>query len=53
LACIGLFSLLFISDIFAAWEKKPEFRWLELYRADLRDSDHRFYANRLSAAFNF
>jgi len=44
---------LFISCAFASWDKKPEFRWTQLYRYDLRQDNHRLYNNRLALAFSY
>jgi len=44
--------LLFFSSIgFAGWDRKPEFRFNQLYRFDLRKHDHQLYTNRISAGF--
>lgn len=49
----GLFFLgLFISSVFACWDRRPQFRWMQLYRYDLRQDKHQLYTNRLSATFN-
>jgi hypothetical protein len=53
LILIHLFLLLFFSVSFAAWDKKPEFRWGQLYRYDLRQDNHQLYTNRLSATFTY
>jgi len=49
------FVLLFswFSFAFAGWDKKPEFRWTQLYRYDIRQDNHQLYNNRISAAFNY
>ena len=44
---------LFTSGAFAVWDKKPEFRWQQLYRYDLRQNNHQLYTNRLSLIFNY
>lgn len=49
----GLVLLLFASVAFAAWNKKPEFRWQQLYRYDLRQDNHQLYVNRLSMALGY
>lgn len=49
---IILFCLIF-SLAFAGWDKKPEFRWQQFYRYDLRQHDHRSHTNRFSLAFNY
>lgn len=48
---IALF-LLSVSSVFAAWGKKPEIRWQQVYRYDLRQHDQQLYTNRLSLTFN-
>jgi hypothetical protein len=50
---ISLFLLLFVSTLFAAWDKKPEFRWTQTYHYDSRQHNHRLYNNRFSAAFTY
>ncbi|MCM8796160.1 MAG: hypothetical protein NC928_05710 [Candidatus Omnitrophica bacterium] len=37
----------------ASWEKKPQLRLAELCHVDLNDSDDQFYAQHLSATFNY
>ena len=49
----GLSLLLFFAFSFAGWEKKPEFRWQQLYHYDLRQDNHQLYTNRLSLTFNY
>jgi len=49
----GLFLLSFICVASAVWDKKPEFRFNQLYRFDLRQQNHQLYTNRLSAAFTY
>lgn len=44
---------LFTSGAFAVWDKRPEFRWQQLYRYDLRQKNHQLYTNRLSLIFNY
>lgn len=44
---------LFISSVFAYWDKKPQFRWMQLLRYDTRHADHNLYTNHLSATFNY
>lgn len=44
---------LLISSVFAHWDKKPQFRWTQLLRYDLRHNDHNLYTNHLSASFNY
>jgi len=46
-------SLLTFSLCFAGWDKKPQFRWMQLYHYDLRQADHELYTNRLSLVFNY
>jgi hypothetical protein len=46
-----LLLLSFISAALAGWDKKPEFRWNQLYRYDPRHSNHQLYTNRISSAF--
>jgi hypothetical protein len=53
LACLALFLLFAISPAIAAWEKKPEFRWSQLYHYDTRETGHSLYTNRLSAMFTY
>jgi hypothetical protein len=48
---VGLFLLSFISAVSAGWDRKPEFRFNQLYRFDLRKHDHQLYTNRISAGF--
>lgn len=48
-----LFLGLLVSAVFASWNKKPQIRWTQLYRHDLRDKDQELYANRLSATFSY
>ena len=48
----GLLLLLPALPVFAAFDKKPEFRWQQLYRSDFNREDHYLYSNRFSAAFN-
>ena len=48
----GLLLLLPALPVFAAFDKKPEFRWQQLYRSDFNREDHYLYTNRFSAAFN-
>lgn len=50
---IGLFLFSLFSPVFAAWDKKPEFRWRQLYRYDLRQDNHRLYTDRISLAFDY
>jgi len=49
----GLFLLLAFLTAFATWDKKPEFRWEQLYRYDLRQDKHQLYTNRISSTFNY
>lgn len=53
----GLIALILIlfsfSTSFAVWDKKPEFRWIQLYRYDSREDNHQLYTNRLSFTFNY
>lgn len=51
--CCGLFTLSVALSAFASWNKKPEFRWQQLYRYEMRRNRHRLYNNRLSATFNY
>ena len=53
LAGVGLFLLLFIAIVFAAWDKKPQFRWEQLYHYDLRQHNHQLFTNRVSLTFNY
>jgi len=48
-----LILLLSFSTVFAVWDKKPELRWLTLYRLDDRRSHDSLYINRVSAMFDF
>ena len=50
---VVLFLGLLVSAVFASWNKKPQIRWMQLYRHDLRDEDQELYANRLSATFSY
>jgi hypothetical protein len=52
-ALTSLSLLLFFAFSYAGWEKKPEFRWQQLYRYDLRQDGHQLYVNRLSLIFNY
>lgn len=49
----GLFLLLAFLTAFATWDKKPEFRWEQLYRHDMRQDNHELYTNRISSTFNY
>ncbi len=53
LVWVSLFLLLLISITFAGWSKKPEFRWTQLYRYDLRQDNHQLWTNRLSSTFDY
>lgn len=44
---------LFISSVFACWDKKPVFRWTQLLRYDTRQSNNQLYTQRLLATFNY
>lgn len=48
-----LFLLLFVFPAFAFLDKKPEFRFSQFYRYDLRQDNHQLYSNRLSLTFNY
>lgn len=48
----GIFLSLISLSAFA-WTNKPEFRWEQLYRYELRWENHQLYVNRFSAAFNY
>jgi hypothetical protein len=41
------------STSYAAWEKKPELRWANLYRIDTRNNNGNLYATRISAAWQY
>ncbi|MBI4972600.1 MAG: hypothetical protein HZC16_02145 [Candidatus Omnitrophica bacterium] len=47
------FIVLVISYSFAGWQKKPEFRWTQVYRYDLRRNHYQLYNNRLSLTLNY
>lgn len=49
----AVLALLFASNAFAGWDKKPELRWQETYQYDARYKNHNLYINRLSAMFNY
>lgn len=51
--CCSLFFLFINSAAEASWDKKPEFRWQELYRYERSRNKHRLYNNRFSATFNY
>ena len=44
--------LLFYPSAFAGWAR-PELRWAETYRYDIREKKHDLYQNRLSATFSY
>lgn len=46
------FILLFSVNAFA-WDNRPQLRWQQYYRHDLRKDQGHLYANRFSAVFNF
>ena len=51
-------SLLFcltlpFSYVFAAWDKKPEFRWTQFYRWDRHFNVNGIYSNRFSLSFSY
>ena len=48
----GLFSLS-VSTVFAGWGERPEFRWTQFYRYDLRHDNYQLYTNRLSLTFDY
>jgi hypothetical protein len=52
LICTWLLILDF-SSVFASWERKPKFRWTQLYRYDLRQDNHQLYTNRISSTFYY
>ncbi|MCM8780597.1 MAG: hypothetical protein NC908_01555 [Candidatus Omnitrophica bacterium] len=53
ISAIVLLILFFsVSDTCAAWMKKPELRWRQLYRYDLRQDNHKLYTNYISAGFS-
>jgi hypothetical protein len=49
----ALVLLLLVPKAFAGWDKKPEFRWQQLYHRDTRQSGHQLYSNRFWATFNY
>jgi len=49
----GLFLLSFICVASATRGKKPQFRFNQLYRFDLRKHDHQLYTDRFSAVFTY
>jgi hypothetical protein len=51
--CVVVFLAFSFSVSFAAWSKKPQFRWTQLYRYDVRQDDHRLYTNRLSFTLDY
>lgn len=52
-AFAAFFLCLFFSFVFAAFEKKLEFRWKQRYRHDLNRSAHKLYVDRLSLTLNY
>jgi hypothetical protein len=53
LILLALLLLFFSSIGFAGWDKRPEFRWQQLYRYDLRQNNRDLYINRISARFTY
>lgn len=49
----GFFLLWAISFLYAAWDKRPEFRLAQTYRYDLRQDNHQLYTDRLSLTFSY
>lgn len=49
----GLILLFINFGVFASWDKRPEINFMQLYRYDLRQDNHKLYINRFSTTFNY